>query len=54
VDPDTGHVTGVIDWVEAEIAPFGISLYRLENVLGYMDSKGWHYYENHQELEKLF
>ncbi|KAI9764296.1 MAG: hypothetical protein M1840_008587 [Geoglossum simile] len=54
VDPDSGHITGVVDWAEARILPFGISLWGLENTLGYMDSKGWHYYNNHHELEKLF
>jgi hypothetical protein len=54
VDPNIGHVTGIIDWAEAIILPFGISLWGLENILGYMDSQGWHYYKNYQKLEKLF
>ncbi len=26
VNPETGHLTGVIDWAEAEILPFGYAL----------------------------
>ena len=54
VDPKTGHTTGVVDWSEAKILPFGVSLWGLENTLGYMDSQGWHYLDNHRELEDLF
>jgi hypothetical protein len=54
VDPNTGHITGIIDWAEARILPFGISLWGFENMLGYMDSQGWHYYNNHHKLENLF
>jgi hypothetical protein len=54
VDADTGSLTGVIDWVEARILPFGFSLYGVENLLGYMDAEGWHYYGNAQELRELF
>jgi hypothetical protein len=54
VDSDTGHLTGIIDWTDAQVLPFGIPLCALENVLGFMDSKGWHYYSNHLELESLF
>ena len=54
VDPNTGHLTGIIDWAEARILPFGIALWGFENILGYMDSQGWHYYSNHHKLENLF
>jgi hypothetical protein len=54
LDPNTGHISGVIDWAEAKILPFGISLWGFQNVLGYMDSKGWHYYRNYHNLETLF
>lgn len=54
VDPDTGHITGIIDWAEAKILPFGVSLWGFENTLGYMDSQGWHYYSNCRSLENLF
>jgi hypothetical protein len=50
----TGNITGIVDWAEARILPFGLSLWGLENILGYMDSDGWHYYDNRHELEILF
>ncbi len=54
VDPQTGHIKGIIDWADAKIQPFGLALWGVENVLGYMDSKGWHYFSNHEQLEQLF
>ena len=54
VDPKSGHLTGVIDWAEADVLPFGCALWGLENVLGYMDSSGWHYFNNRPRLENLF
>ncbi|KAK3366670.1 hypothetical protein B0T24DRAFT_508791, partial [Lasiosphaeria ovina] len=41
-DPKTGRLTGVIDWESACTLPFGMSLWGLENSLGWMDSAGWH------------
>lgn len=54
VDPGTGHITWVIDWAEARICPFGVSLWGLENVLGHMNSQGWHYHPHHHSLRDLF
>ncbi|KAF1958943.1 hypothetical protein CC80DRAFT_490711 [Byssothecium circinans] len=51
---DAGYITGVIDWAESKILPFGMSLWALENVLGYMDGTGWHYYDNAKELRDEF
>jgi hypothetical protein len=51
---ETGQISGILDWAEAEILPFGLSLWGYENILGYMNPEGWHYYENHRELEALF
>ena len=53
VDAD-GSIIGIIDWIDARVLPFGISLYGLENLLGYMDGEGWHYFYNHVELRALF
>ncbi|QKX56544.1 uncharacterized protein TRUGW13939_03649 [Talaromyces rugulosus] len=50
----TGHITGIIDWPEATISPFGMSLWGLENLLGFMDHNGWHYYTNSDTLRSLF
>ncbi|KAI9689059.1 MAG: hypothetical protein M1822_000796 [Bathelium mastoideum] len=50
VDPATGHLTGVIDWVNAKIAPFGVSLYGMESFMGAMGQEGWIYYKNAQQM----
>jgi hypothetical protein len=34
--------------------PFGLALWGVENVLGYMDGEIWHYFSNYEQLEKLF
>lgn len=54
VNHETGNITGIVDWAESKILPFGFALYGLENLLGWMDSEGWHYYDHHRELESLF
>ncbi|GAW20099.1 hypothetical protein ANO14919_095950 [Xylariales sp. No.14919] len=54
IDPETGSITGIIDWADARILPFGFSLWALENILGYMNSEGWHYYDNRHELQRIF
>jgi len=46
VDPDSGHITGVVDWADATIEPFGMALWGLESVLGCSGPKGWSYFEN--------
>lgn len=54
IDPATGRLTGVVDWAEARVLPFGLALYGLENVLGYMDGEGWHYFEREAALREGF
>ncbi|KAI1428892.1 hypothetical protein F5Y12DRAFT_730453 [Xylaria sp. FL1777] len=54
IHPETGSITGIVDWAEARILPFGFSLWGFENILGYMNSAGWHYYDNRRELEDVF
>ncbi|KAL7955112.1 hypothetical protein V8C34DRAFT_292484 [Trichoderma compactum] len=54
INSETGCITGIVDWAEARILPFGFSLWGFENPLGYMDSEGWHYYDNRHELEGIF
>lgn len=54
IDPDTGYITGIVDWAEARVLPFGLGLWAVENVLGFMDNEGWHYFDNHKELRALF
>ncbi|KAI1114263.1 hypothetical protein F5Y14DRAFT_461770 [Nemania sp. NC0429] len=54
IDPETGRITGIIDWADARILPFGFSLWGFENIIGYMNSEGWHYYDNRHELQRIF
>jgi hypothetical protein len=44
VDPDTGHITGVVDWADAAVEPFGMALWGLESVLGCSGPNGWSYF----------
>ncbi|CEJ94735.1 hypothetical protein VHEMI10251 [[Torrubiella] hemipterigena] len=54
INETSGHITGIIDWAEMRILPFGFALWGLENILGFMDTNGWHYYDNHAALRALF
>jgi hypothetical protein len=54
VNHDTGHITGVVDWAEGTILPFGFALYALESTLGNMGSKGWEYFNNAEDLRNEF
>ncbi|KAF3043828.1 hypothetical protein E8E11_001597 [Didymella keratinophila] len=54
VDSSTGCVTGIIDWADARVMPFGFALWGLLNIMGWMDAAGWHYYSNCTELEQTF
>ncbi|KAG8421370.1 hypothetical protein J3459_007468 [Metarhizium acridum] len=44
VGPDSGHLTGVVDWADAAIEPFGIALWGLESILGCSGPGGWSYF----------
>jgi len=48
------HITGIIDWADAKILPFGLNLSALDNCLGYMNASGWHYGTNRFKLERSF
>lgn len=54
IQPTTGNITGIVDWAEVRVLPFGFALWGVENILGFMDSGGWQYYDNHDELRALF
>jgi hypothetical protein len=41
VNLDDGHIAGIVDWVDAEILPFGNALYGLHYFLRYMNAEGW-------------
>jgi len=54
VNEATGHITGVVDWADAMIAPFGLSLGGLETILGVQTSSSWHFHPDHVELREHF
>ncbi len=54
VDPCSGRITGVIDWTDAGVQPFGLTLYALDNFVGYMSPHGWVYSDNAVELRGEF
>lgn len=54
VGPDSGSMTGVVDWAEASMLPFGFALYAMDNALGYMGPSGWTYFEHADCLRRAF
>lgn len=54
VDPSSGALRGLVDWAEAEILPFGICLYGLEEILGKITRSGFQYIPEAEELRALF
>lgn len=54
VDRKTGSLKGFVDWAEAEILPFGICIYGLEQILGRATASGFQYYPDALELRSLF
>jgi hypothetical protein len=54
VEESSGHLTGVIDWAETKILPFGFNFSGLENILGYMDLHGWYYFDQHAISRDFF
>lgn len=55
VDGTSCHLTGVIDWAEAEICPFGQNLHSLQAVTGALHlKKGWRRYEGYEALQDTF
>lgn len=55
VDEATFHLTGVVDWAEAEICPFGVNLYSLQSLTGKLHlQNGWTRYDDHDDLWHVF
>jgi hypothetical protein len=54
VEEATGHVTGIVDWANAKVAPYGISLGGLEIVLGIQTNTDWHFHPSHIRLRQQF
>ncbi|KAK4192121.1 hypothetical protein QBC35DRAFT_485696 [Podospora australis] len=55
VDENTCHLTGVIDWAEATVCPFGMNLHSLEAITGKLHLRnGWVRYEDYDSLWETF
>lgn len=56
VEHQSWRLTGLVDWAEAEYLPFGMTLYGLEHLLGFMgnDHQRFVYYEQANELRNVF
>ncbi|RSL85133.1 hypothetical protein CDV31_016613 [Fusarium ambrosium] len=54
VDEATGRITGIVDWSDAIIAPFGVSLGGLETILGVQTQTSWHFHPSHLSLREHF
>lgn len=55
VNSTSNHLIGVIDWAEAEIGPFGLNLYYLQEFMSKFHIKdGWIRYANYDTTEILF
>lgn len=54
VNPSTGAITGLVDWHDATVGPFGLSLLGLETLLGALRSGGWHFHVCNSDLRRIF
>ena len=55
VDAVSGRLTGIIDWAEATICPFGQDLYTLQDFSGTLHLEhGWRQYKDHEALQRTF
>jgi len=54
VDGSSGIITGVIDWADAGIQPFGLTLYVLKKFIGSIGRDGWVYLDNAGVLRDEF
>ncbi|XXH04698.1 hypothetical protein Hte_011120 [Hypoxylon texense] len=56
VDENTGRLTGVTDWADVNVvhAPFGVTLYGVEALLGIHSLDECHFHPRHAELRKCF
>lgn len=54
VDAQTGRLTGIVDWRDARVGPFGMQFWGLENLLGVRTGGGMRFHANHVKLRRLF
>jgi hypothetical protein len=54
VDEETGSITGIVDWADAIITPFGTSLEGLETILGVRTASRWYFHPSHNYFRTQF
>lgn len=54
VDIQTGHLTGIVDWGDAEVGPFALQLWGLENIIGIRTTTRTRFHPQHVQLRRLF
>lgn len=55
VNENSCNLVGVIDWAEAEVAPFGLNLHSHQRLISKIHLKnGWVRYDDYFLLEKVF
>jgi hypothetical protein len=55
VDKKSCNLLGVIDWAEADIAPFGMNLYAYDRLISKIHLKhGWSRYDDYRLLDGIF
>jgi hypothetical protein len=55
VDESSCNLVGVIDWAEAETAPFGLNLHSHQRLISKIHLKnGWSRYDDYNYLEEVF
>lgn len=54
VDVQTGHLTGIVDWRDAEVGPFAMQLWGLENIIGIRTINSMRFHPQHVQLRRLF
>lgn len=54
INPLTCHLSGLVDWAEAEPLPFGTCFYGLEAILGEIAPAGFQYHRDATDLRKAF
>jgi hypothetical protein len=54
VDTNTGAIPGIADWADVKIAPFGMSFWGLETLLGVPTSDSWLFHPSHERFRLQF
>ncbi|KAI9695221.1 MAG: hypothetical protein M1820_008793 [Bogoriella megaspora] len=54
IDPKTGRITGLPNWVHAQIVPFGLDFWAMEFFFGRFVNQKWEYYPCEKACRRLF